>query len=83
MLLRIPVSGIVCRVDYVSRIGGRELTPLETAMEAAAALNFKVRSASLRGAVIVLSVEHGGDADVCAGWLGEKLGVAVQVDRRG
>ena len=82
MKLYIPTAGLRCHVDSVSSIPPRTESPLYSAVYAARQNNFEVRSTSVRGATIVLDVKHGGDADVCARWVGDKLGVNVTLSRK-
>lgn len=82
MKLYIPTAGLRCHVDSVYSIPPRTESPLYSAIYAARQMNFNVRSSSLRGATIVLDVDHGGDLEACARWVGEKLGVDVTVSRK-
>lgn len=82
MKLYIPTAGLKCAVDSVYSIPPRTETPLYSAIYAARQMSFEVRSSAVRGAVIVLEVRHGGDPEVCARWMSEKLGVKVTMSHK-
>jgi hypothetical protein len=82
MKLYIPTAGLKCVVDGVYSTPPETKSPLYSATYVARQMNFDVRSSSLRGATIVLEVSHGGDAEACAHWVGEELGVNVTLSRK-
>lgn len=82
MKLYIPTAGLRCHIDSVYSIPPRTESPLYSAIYAARQMNFEVRSSAVRGATIVLDVKHGGDAEVCARWVGDKLGVNASLSRK-
>lgn len=82
MKLYIPTAGLRCHVDGVYSIPPETKSPLYSATYAAQQMNFKVRSSAIRGATIVLEVEHAGDPEACARMVGEALGVTATISRK-
>ena len=77
MHLTINLANVKPAVDYVSRIGGLELSRKDTAMWSVMAMNFKPTGVVVEGDTLVVYCTHPGDASACARWVASALCTSV------
>lgn len=80
MKLHVNLALVTPHIDYLYRIGGYQLSKANTAILAARTMNFTVSGSVTEGDSLVIFATHPGDAEVCAKWMGEKLGQVVRIE---